>query len=68
MALSPALPMPASPPPTSRPFPPTVLLSLMIGLYELLWHLLLPVLLLFYGGAAARSRCTASSGASGSAP
>lgn len=39
--------MPASPPPTSRPFPPTARLSLMIGLYELLWHLLLPVLLLF---------------------
>lgn len=39
--------MPASAPPTSRPFPPTVRLSLMIGGYELLWHLLLPVLLLF---------------------
>lgn len=47
MALSPAQPMPASPTPTSRPFPPTARLSLMIGIYELLWHLLLPVLLLF---------------------
>ena len=47
MALPPALPMPASTPSTSRPFPPTVRLSLMIGVYELLWHLLLPLLLLF---------------------
>lgn len=30
-----------------RPFPPTWRLSLMIGLYELLWHLLMPVFLLF---------------------
>ena len=47
VALSPAQPMPAPHTPTSRPFPPTARLSLMIGLYELLWHLLLPVLLLF---------------------
>lgn len=32
---------------TSRPFPPTWRLSLMIGVYEALWHLLLPLLLLF---------------------
>ncbi|MBA4261414.1 MAG: 3-deoxy-D-manno-octulosonic acid transferase [Comamonadaceae bacterium] len=31
----------------SRPFPPTWRLAAMIGVYELLWHLLLPVLLLF---------------------
>lgn len=42
-----AQPMPDPTTPTSRPFPPTWRLSIMIGLYELLWHLLLPVLLLF---------------------
>lgn len=31
----------------SRPFPPTWRLSLMIALYELAWHLLLPLVLLF---------------------
>lgn len=30
-----------------RPFPPTWRLSLMIGLYELLWHLLMPAFLVF---------------------
>ncbi len=30
-----------------HPFPPTWRLSVMIGLYEVLWHLMLPVLLLF---------------------
>jgi len=42
--------MPASTPPhnvPSRPFPPTWRLTLMIGLYEALWHLLMPVFLLF---------------------
>lgn len=42
--------MPPPAPPatgTSRPFPPTWRLSLMIGVYEALWHLLLPLLLLF---------------------
>ncbi len=31
----------------SRPFPPTWRLSWMIGLYEVLWHLLMPVFLVF---------------------
>ncbi|AOF87738.1 3-Deoxy-D-manno-octulosonic-acid transferase family protein [Hydrogenophaga sp. RAC07] len=31
----------------SRPFPPSWRLSVLIGVYELLWHLLLPVFLLF---------------------
>lgn len=42
--------MPASAAPatsSSRPFPPTARLSLLIGLYALLWQLLLPLVLLF---------------------
>ena len=31
----------------SRPFPPNWRLSVLIGVYEMLWHLLLPVFLLF---------------------
>ena len=48
LSSSPPMPAPAAPSsPTSRPFPSTWRLSLLIGLYELLWHLLLPVLLVF---------------------
>ncbi len=32
---------------TARPFPPNWRLSVLIGVYEMLWHLLLPVFLLF---------------------
>jgi len=42
--------MPPQDSPASAPihtFPPTWRLSVMIGLYEVLWHLMLPVLLLF---------------------
>lgn len=38
---------PSSTPSTARPFPPSWRLSVLIGLYEGLWHLLLPVFLLF---------------------
>lgn len=48
LSSSPPMPAPAAPSsPTSRPFPSTWRLSLLIGLYELLWHLLLPMLLVF---------------------
>ncbi|MBD3892460.1 glycosyltransferase N-terminal domain-containing protein [Hydrogenophaga sp.] len=42
-----ALPLPSTALPPARPFPPNWRLSLLIGLYEALWHLLLPLVLLF---------------------
>ena len=38
---------PSSTPTAARPFPPSWRLSLLIGVYEVLWHLMLPVFLLF---------------------
>jgi len=50
----PAAAEPSRPAPAARPFPPDAGLTLLIALYELAWHLLLPVVLVFFWRRGAR--------------